>query len=223
MLNPLKFRGEDSNFLFISDLHVNQKCINWNVPLYKMRGFDSIEDHKRGIIDSWNQECNFNSVVFNLGDMMFDDPKGEEFYKLIDQLNFKELYLMFGNHWSGTKYHYLQQLKKYNLDSKLEVYPLEWKFNSIKTIYFIPNYIEIYINSHPVVLSHYPVWSFNGQKDGCFMISGHQHSNDPYTAPFTGIGKRLDVSWESFKKPVSFKFLKNFLKDRDLDIKDHHK
>lgn len=222
MLNPLKFSGKETDFFFLSDAHYNH-APKWPVPIWKMRGFNSPEEYNAGIINNWNQECNFESIIFHLGDLIFNDGDGSKIIKLIDQLNFKELYLGWGNHNSGQKTIYNKVLKEqFPQITNQEVYPLKWQFNSIKTIYFMPTYFEIFINGMGFVLCHYPIISFNGQKDNYYHLSGHVHNNLPLTNPLTGKGRRLDVGFESFKKPVSLKFIKQFLSKRDIDSVDHH-
>lgn len=224
MLNNLKFKGEESKFFFISDLHWDHRP-KWEIPIWKMRGYNSPEEYNNGIINKWNEVCDHESTVFHLGDLVFNDGDGSKFMSLMNRLNFKNLYLGLGNHNSGQKTVYNHILKENYLDlyeNSQEVYPLPFKINSIKTVYFMPVYFEIFINNIGLVLSHYPIISFNGQKDNFIHCSGHVHNNLPLTNPLTGKGKRIDVGVESFGKPVSLDFLRKFLSNRGIDSVDHH-
>lgn len=102
MFDYLKFRGNESKFLFISDLHWNHNP-PWEIPIWKVRGFNSPEEYNEGEISAWNKTCDESSIVYHLGDLIFNDGKGEKFIQLISRLRFKELYLLMGNHHSGYK------------------------------------------------------------------------------------------------------------------------
>lgn len=226
MLKTLKFSGEESNFFFISDLHQGHN----REFLWGKRGFKNLEEHDLANIHNWNSVCSHVSTVFHLGDLIFNDGTGEKFWKLLDRLNFKVLYLLLGNHVSGQRQAYLKVLKEQfpnaideiNNNLKYEVYPLEYNINQIKKIVFLPQYAEISINSTMLTICHYPIISHNKQNHHSIMLTGHSHSNCPITNKNTGQGMRLDVGVESVERPTSLKEIKFYLKDRSLDSVDHH-
>lgn len=225
MLKTLKFNGEEHNFFFISDLHQRHN----RDFIYGPRGFKTVGDHDNTNIHQWNSVCNHLSTVFHLGDFIFNDGDGNEFWKLIDRLNFGKLYLLWGNHYSGQRQAYLKVLKdqfpdSVDIDGKLsyEVYPLEFNINSTKKIIFLPQYAEICVNSTLLTLCHYPIVSHIKQGHQSIMLCGHSHSNCPITNKDTGKGMRLDVGVESFGRPISLKEVKYHLRNRDLDSVDHH-
>jgi calcineurin-like phosphoesterase family protein len=237
MLKTLKFSGNETDFFFVSDLHWGH---NRDFIYTKRKGLDgnyykSVGEHDSGVIQSWNSTCTNNSIVFNLGDVVFGDPDGSKFLQLMRRLNFKECWVCFGNHVSGQRQVYLKALKdsfpnafsyddtgKETLD--YEVYPLKIQIdnNPNKTVIFLPQYAEIQINSTPVVISHYPIASFNNMSRAGYCISGHVHNNYALTHPNTGVGLQLDVGLESFGRPISLKEIKYHLRNRNIDAPDHH-
>ena len=224
MFKTLKFKGNEENFWFLSDLHHNHD----RGFLYSKRNYKNISEHDEGIINNWNKVCTHNSVIFNLGDVQFGDPDGSKFLQLMRRLNFDTQYIYIGNHVSGHLQVYKNEMLKQFPNSikdgvlQYEVYPLTMILDGIKKIIFMPQYSEIQINGQFIVLCHYSIYSFNNQARGSLMLSGHSHSSCPLTNKNTGKGKRLDLSWESFGRPVNLLEIKKLLANRDLDCSDHH-
>lgn len=236
MLKTLKFSGEENNYFFISDLHWGH---NRDFIFSKRKGLDgeyykSVENHDNGIIQSWNSTCTNNSIVFNLGDVTFQAQDESKFLSLMRRLNFKEQYVLWGNHVSSHRQMYLKVLKEQfpdaiennngKIELKYEVYPLKFNVdnNPNKTVIFLPQYVEIQINSTFCVLNHYPIGSWNNMGRNSFMISGHCHSNYKLSNKDTGIGFQLDVGVESFGRPINLKEIKYHLRNRNIDAPDHH-
>lgn len=225
MLQTLKFRGDEKSFFFSSDLHIWQSCSSWDKPLWKMRGYDSKESHREGVIKKWNETCDEGSTCFLLGDHVFEDEGGDEFVELLQRLRYKTIYLFLGNHNSGHSIIYKKILaEKFPGAFAIgaEVYPLEWQINSIKKAVFLPQYAEICINKNFAVLCHYALASHNKQGKGSYGLFGHSHNNLQLTNKELGKGRRLEVGWDAWGKPVNFFEIKKHLEKRDLDILDHH-
>jgi calcineurin-like phosphoesterase family protein len=207
----LQIQDKEDNVFFWSDMHLGHACKSWPEPLYAKRGFRTLEEHDATLIKRWNETASFDAVVFNLGDMMFGYNGLERMMSCFEMLNFKTMYLMFGNHIAGT--HQVFESVENNV---LEV-------NSEKQVIFCPNYLEININGHICILSHYPIASYNKQNKGAYMIHGHCHGN---LYP-TDVGKILyqyriiDVGVERFERPVSFNQIKHTLKN-NKDNFDRH-
>lgn len=232
MLKTLKFSGNETDYFFVSDLHINHnrdfiytKRINMAGEIYK-----NVEEHDQGIVHKWNSVCNKNSIIFNCGDVIFNDPDGSKFINLMRKLNFKEHYILWGNHTSGHRQIYIKQLANQFPDAledgelKYEIYPLRFNIdnNPYKTVTFLPQYAEIKVNSTEIVLSHYPIISHNHMSHKTLHICGHSHGGCEITNKNTGKGFRLDVGIESFSGPISLKEVKYHLKDRDVNAPDHH-
>lgn len=207
---------ELENIFVVSDLHYNHD----RDFIWKTRGFNSCQEHGESLIQTWNERVTNDNIVFHLGDLIFNDPKGEEITKLISKLNFKRLYLLPGNHLSGIKQFYFNNLKAYFGDDCLfEAYPLRANFH--RDVVFLPNLINLRVDKLFFVLCHFPIVSHDFQNGGAYHLCGHSHSNCAITNKDTGKGRRLDVGIESFGGPISLKFVVDYLKDRGIDSMDH--
>lgn len=210
---PIKVTDKEDNIFFWSDLHLGHACTHWDEPLYVKRGFKTLEEHDSSLIQRWNEIISIDSIVFNLGDMMFGRNGYERLKNTFEILNFKTMYLLFGNHTAGTKQVFESLPENENV----------YQVNSEKQVIFCPNYFESYINGTPCVLSHYAIASFNGQSKGSFMIHGHSHGS----LSNSDLGKLLyrariiDVGVENCPHPISFRKIKNRFKDDPVSF-DHH-
>ncbi len=227
MYNVIKFKGDENSYKFCADLHWGQSCEKWSEPLWAKRGFKSKEEHSAGVISDWNNSTTNQDTVFHLGDFVFQDPKAEGFWQLCNELKYKDLWLLVGNHNSGQKNGYFavleEQYGKDFIDRRQEIYPLNCQIDTNKQIHFLPSYAEIIINKTPIVLSHFPLAVHNYQKEKSLMLCGHSHSSYPLTNKNTGQGYRLDVGYDSFHRTISLTEIKEILyKRNDLNILDHH-
>lgn len=209
---PIKISSKDEDVCFWSDTHFNHACPHWPIPLWKARGFSSIEEHNRILIQRWNQKSNENTTFFHLGDFLFGMDSKTNFKSFINQLNFKTLYIMPGNHFSGWNHVFEEQ--KSNV----------WDVNSAKRVVFVPNYIEASFNGQMVVMSHYPILSFNGQSKDAICLYGHVHGNlskNPIHKLYSE-AKTYEVTVESTSSPVNLKQIRTAFKNRQAVVFDHH-
>lgn len=212
---PLKLNKPD--VWFWSDLHMGHKCESWENPLWKGRGFSSVEEHDFQLIERWNEKISNQSIVFHLGDILFGFGGEERLTNLLDRLNFSELYLMFGNHHAGMK----QILEK----SSITAEGIRYIDLNYKAVYFIPNYFEMFVCGQSIVCSHYPIASWNGQSKGSFMIHGHCHGNlhnSEVGKLLYNSCKILDVGVECCPYPMSFSEIKTFFNNKENKTFDHH-
>lgn len=214
--NPLKIDKSASNVFVWSDMHFGHKSENWDVPLWKKRGFISIEDHDEKLIKGWNESVGMNDDIFHLGDIMFGPDGDRRIDNLLNRLNFTNLYLMGGNHHSGFK----------QLFNKAEVVDGVFQVkNGHKTIFFLPNYFEVRFGGNSFVLSHYPILSWNGQGKGSIMVHGHCHDslvNSHLGRNYIKSARCVEVTPECCPAPVSFGFLIDLFKNKDIVTFDHH-
>lgn len=229
MYNPLKFKGKESDFLFVSDLHWNHNP-QWEIPIWKTRGFNSFEEYNAGLIQNWNNGCNSESIVFHLGDLLFNDGEGKKFYQLLDQLNFKELFLMVGNHFSGQKQAYFSALAKVFPGLAAEghcVFPFRAEING-RYVTFLPQYAEAIINRDLLVLCHYRINSWNGMSQKAIHLHGHQHlAGLESDLVETDWGKMADIGVETLLKhnagsPISLDKLKKYMDKKPYKPEGHH-
>lgn len=208
---PITITDKEDNVFFWSDLHLGHRCNGWERPLYVQRGFQTLEEHDSTLVKRWNEKISCESTIFNLGDMLFGDKGYQRLLNYFEMLNFKVMYLLFGNHTAGTK----------QVFESLESNVLE--VNSEKKVVFCPNYFEAIVNGTYCILSHYAIASFNKQGRGAFMIHGHSHGN-LYNSDMGKVLYRarvMDVGVENCPHPISFKELKNKFKNEPVSF-DHH-
>lgn len=208
---PVKLSVGEENVFFWSDTHFNHKCERWPVPLWKLRGFSSVEEHNSQLIERWKQTCNSSSIVFHLGDFIFGYDSIQHFKSIISEVPFKELYIMPGNHNSGWKQVFEEQ--KSNI----------W-YLSNKRVIFIPNYLEAMIGRQLVVMSHYPILSFNGQSKGSICVYGHVHGNleKNEIGKLYSQAKTIEVTVEQCPSPISLKQIKLQLENKQPIVFDSH-
>jgi calcineurin-like phosphoesterase family protein len=210
----LKF--DHTNIWFWSDLHIGHRCEYWETPLWKNRGFNSVEEHDQTLIERWNKNITLESVVFLLGDIMFGHNGKERLKDLFYNLNFKEIYLLGGNHHAGFKQHLSDSYIQNGVRCQSYGY---------KTVYFVPNYLEIIVCGQPIIISHYPLASWNGQAKGSIMVHGHCHGN-LYKSELGKIlykhCKIVDIGVENQPKPISFPKLRALFNNMKNVAFDHH-
>jgi len=208
---PLRFEHDGNNICFWSDTHFGHRCDHWETPLWKMRGFSSIEEHDNTLVERWNKVCNNETIFFHLGDFIFGQNPEQRLVDFLSRLKFKTLYSMPGNHSSGWKQVFESQPKTtMHLDNK--------------TIYFIPNYLEVVANGQPIVMSHYPLASFNGQAKGSWMLHGHCHSN-LYKSEIGSVlykTKIIDIGVENSPLPKTLNDLTALFQNKQTVTFDHH-
>jgi len=226
MFKIIKSNHPEHDTFFVSDLHFGHD----REFIYGKRNFKSLYEHDSALIHRWNETCSQNSVVFNLGDFIFNDALGERFVNICRRLSFGTMYLLAGNHTSGHKKIYTEALKAKYPDAikegrvECEIYPLEYLIdnNPNKKIIFLPQYAEAKIGGKDLVLCHYPIISHNNQSGDSYMLCGHSHGSCEFTNIKTGSGYRLDVGIESFGKPINFIDIKQFFNQRKQTSFDHH-
>lgn len=197
--SPLKVDAKETDIVFWSDTHFNHACAHWEIPLWKARGFESVEQHNETLIERWNSVCNKNTIAFHLGDFIFGKDSIQNFKDLVsNRLNFSKLYVMPGNHCSGWKQVFEEQPGN------------AFKINQNKTVFFVPNYLEVLANGVPLALCHYPLASFHGQSRQTIHLHGHCHSNlmKSPLGPLIYKTKTFDVSIENCPFPITLKEIK---------------
>ncbi len=146
--------GRQPQKLYISDLHFYHSNLNDKMD---MRGFASHEEMNAHMVAQWNDKVQKHDDVFILGD--FSIAKGRATNEILAQLKGKK-HLVIGNH-----------------DKRF----LEDKEFDKKHFVWIKDYAEVVDGKRHVVLSHYPVFCYNGQyrkQEGIpfvYMLYGHVH------------------------------------------------
>lgn len=175
---------------FTGDLHFYHKLAA------SMREYDSVEDMNNEIIHRLNLTLyEDDDELYILGDLSFGNITQTN--DILEQLPFKK-YLILGNH---------DNIKKLN---KL-AHHFEW----------IKDYYKLRITEgdikYRLILSHYPMMTWENAHHGSWMLHGHCHGN--LKAPET---TRIDVGWDVFKRPVGFPDIKFYMQNRKYITVDHH-
>ncbi len=146
---------------YISDMHFYHERLIENMDC---RPFENVEQMNETMIRRWNEKVRPKDEVVILGDLSMGNVK--ETNALLERLN-GLLYLVVGNHD-----------RRYLDDPSFKKERFVW----------IKPYAEMKDNKRKVVLSHYPIFCYNGQyrrgKNGqslTYMLYGHVHdTRDEY-------------------------------------------
>lgn len=221
MLQPIKFENTDnSKVYFWGCLHVFHDP-KWDVPIWKGRGYNSVEEHAQGIKDKINNTCGPEDHLFIIGDGFLNSTP-EQCANFLFSLN-PTIHYLFGNHESSTiklyrqyrdyQYEYIVGFNKND-----EVYPLKYR-----NLVFWGNYLEIQIGKKLCVLSHYPIRVFNNSARGSYMIHSHCHGGLESSYPKSKEGLILETSVDVFPDgPVSFDEVHEIMRNKDIKSFDKH-
>jgi calcineurin-like phosphoesterase family protein len=211
---PLKINKRNNEILFWGCLHYGHDP-KWQVPIWKSRGYESSQEHDLAIIQNWNSKASKETTGFILGDIVFGYDGEEKFKKLIKDLNFKQLFVMSGNHQSGWK-QVFESCEKNIL--KIE--------EQDKEVIFVPNYLELIVNGQFIVTSHFPIISWNLAGKDSWMLFSHVHGSlsksELGNMYLNNGGKVLEVSVESSRFPFTYGEIFNFMKNKSKFKTDHH-
>jgi calcineurin-like phosphoesterase family protein len=210
----LKINSTDHDVLFWGCMHYGHDP-KWDVPIWKTRGYDSSMQHDEGLIYNWNKKASASTIGFLLGDTIFGHMADERLISLFNRLDFKELYIMSGNHQAGYK-----QLIERVQDNILLPTASEYK-----QVHFVPNYLETSINGQFIVCSHYPILSWNGAGKGAYHIFSHVHGNlnrSELGRMYLKTGLNYEVSVENCPSPITFGELRAEMRKRTQSSPDHH-
>jgi calcineurin-like phosphoesterase family protein len=209
---PIKLSSKDEDIVFWSDTHFFHACNHWPTPLWKARGFNSLEEHNEGLIQRWNDKSTPDATFFHLGDFMFGLDSRINFKTILKRVNFRTLYIMPGNHYSGWRHVFEEQ--KSNV----------WYITPEKRVIFVPNYLEALLNNQMFVMSHYPILSFNGQSKSSICLYGHVHGNLSRNQIGTlySQARTYEVTVENSPSPINLREIKSLFKGTESITFDSH-
>lgn len=210
----------DKQLLFVSDLHLNHD----KEFLWGKRGFVSSKQHVDTLLERLGEQANDNTVLVNLGDATFRDADRVFFNRLAD-LPFHAHYHVWGNHPSGAKQAYKQELRSLNvgLPEGTEVYPLTYR-----NVTFVGTQAFFRHNGLTIFAHHFPQAIWDEMKNGVVHVCGHSHGSfDATNGHSVTDGKIMDVGVESALYNfgdiyLTFEQVRKFMNDRAIVKKDHH-
>lgn len=144
------------NIWFISDQHHGHNFIRTTCN----RPFNTVEEMDQTIIDNTNKLVHRDNLLICLGDFSYwKDKATKTFYHYFNQYNCLNWIYIFGNHCKKIK-------------------------NAVKThkdILWSGDLLDITIQhgevTKDIVLSHYPLLSWNKSFHGSYCLHGHTHQN----------------------------------------------
>ena len=219
----LKFpKAQFPKLVFISDMHYTHD----REFLWGDRGFASVEKHDAFLIENWHKHIDEDTVVFNLGDVVFRDPDAKKF-EFISNLPCKAHYMLFGNHNSGSKEVYKAKVKSIlgdQMGEDFELYPVPHN-----NVIFCGEDLAIRVGKKEIHMSHFPkrIWDHMAGYGKSIHLSGHSHGSDEERNVASTKGRCLDVGVENALKYSGNIF---FTYDEIIDIMetkvvqqlDHH-
>lgn len=119
-----------------------------NILAFDNRPWFTVKEMDRNLIERWNSKVTAKDIVYVLGDFSWYNRKDTE--DILKQLN-GEKALVLGNHDI--------------IPEAGSGFDVAW------------DYVTIFDDGQPVILSHYPIASFNGMFDGWVHLYGHVHNS----------------------------------------------
>jgi len=180
-----------SRIAFASDFHLGHD----REFIYGARGFNSIHEHNRWILQGLNAEIGYDDTLWYLGDFSLNTTV-EQVLELFRRINCNNICYIWGNHESSTAKIY-REAKKHaypSVPEEVEVYPVATAYPvSAKNITFLGNVHEAVIHHQRIVMQHYAPHVWNKSHRGAWALCGHSHGNNKEILPQARIGKVLDV------------------------------
>ena len=180
---------------FTSDLHFGHE----NIIRFCSRPYNSVEEMDDTLVDNWNAVVPEDGIVFLLGDVSFHKPKSNVTQQLLWALN-GEIHLIRGNHDEKRLTNGIAERFKEILDYK--------EIRAAKDGYH-----------QRMVLSHYPLYSWNKMQYGSWMLHGHSHGT------CKSVGKMFDVGVDteySRYSPLTFQQIRDVLDPVEFVKTDYH-
>lgn len=188
----------------VSDLHINHHklCSGYDDHFDTYRKYVTTDEMNADIIKQWNDTVTDDDIVINLGDQMMNVPGSklvETFTKYYNELHFKHMYMIRGNHD-------FELFKK--LNKVISQYP---------KITLVNDYIELDKDNKKYLFQHYTyddnefgnpnvlnILTENG-KTFDYLVHGHTHSEFKASAIVKNDKYKLQncVCWDAWYRPVS--------------------
>ena len=240
---------------FTSDTHYHHKNIvdgisDWDRSKGNTRPFKTQLEMDSTIVKNINKTVGENDILVHLGDWSFGGI--EQIFNLREEINCKNIYLLFGNHDHHIKRnkilpncHFKPNSKKGEVvfgpnpnnygDDRDHLFAVQAQdlFIEVSEIEDLTIRLKIerknktaqaMYKKYRFVICHYPLASWNKMKDGVMHLHGHIHSNNESKL---GPGKMLDVGMDGHPefRPYELNEILDLIKDRPtrgLLRQDHH-
>ena len=193
---------------FSADIHFSHTNIVKGVSTWEnkdgCRNFDTTESMNIDLVSSINKYVSEDDTFIFLGDWSFDGVNN--IHKLRNQLNVKDIIFILGNH----DQHIMKHAELFTL---------------------VTPYLEISVGTQKIILSHFPMVSWNRMYRGSWMLHGHCHgelfkfekpSHWYHTNKIMDVG--VDVAYKMFGeyKPFSLTEIWYIMNERSFKPVDGH-
>lgn len=196
---------ETQNIFFISDLHISHK----NIIKYDGRPYSDLEEMHLDLIKRWNEVVQPEDIVYYLGDLSFGRSDTVKWF--VNAINGKINYIM-GNHDN------MKDIVKLDRWENVHEYGTEIfvKDEDNKKARGSWGYQQI-------VMSHYPILSWNRAHHGSWMIHGHAHQSLTMDKSYDWYYKKkvMDVGCNGINyTPISYQEVKKIMDKKEVSL--HH-
>ena len=147
------------------------------------RPFASVEEMDSHIINAWNATVSNKDTVYFLGDFAF--ASRERIVKIIKLLNFKQMFIVPGNHDEKIMEMWNHPISPSPLPSNVKV------LNEI---------VRLKKDGQRWLFCHYPIESWDDQYKGVIHLHGHTHGRPDHG--YVGVHNRYDVGIDMYGGPV---------------------
>lgn len=170
----------------------------------KCRNFENLTQMNITILEGINENVKETDLLVLLGDTLMGKKDYNAFF---DSLICKNIVILHGNH-----------THRKNLNT-----------TSHPSVKFVGDYVELIIGKQLVICSHYPMFHWNKQEEGSFMLRGHLHGDtseiiNQIEAISATMDVGIDVAFKLFGKyrPFNFLEIEEILKTKTSNYLKHH-
>lgn len=202
-------RFEKQNIFFASDYHLGHH----NVIKYDNRPFKDVEEMHSTLLKNWNSVVGEQDIVFYLGDLSFGKSDLSKWFT--HSINGK-IHFILGNHDK------MKDITKLNRFESIHPYGCEiWiKDEDTKSARGSDGYQQL-------ILSHYPILSWNRAHHGSWHLHGHSHQSLTKSEIGKEYYKRkvIDIGCNGWDyTPQSYQQIKDVMSKREGSKSrvDHH-
>jgi calcineurin-like phosphoesterase family protein len=236
----LKFKSKERKIFFAADFHYNHKNICRGVSEWEnkegCRDFDSLELMNECIIESINNTVSQEDVLIFVGDWSFGGK--ESIFDFRQRILCKEIYFIAGNHDDHIINDVTLPNCYWTIDDMLRKPQEGESGNTPATALFseVHEYLKIIVDKQEIILSHFPMVSWDHSYKGSWMIHGHCHGtlNNKLNIQWVGSnhwytnGKIFDVGIDNLYKyygsysPIEYQQLRVIMDQQKIISIDHH-
>jgi len=199
------------NVYFTSDTHYGHKNIvrgtsEWEVNEggQRTRDFDTMEEHNETLVKGINALVKEDDELWHLGDWSFGGHANIKVFR--DQLNCKNINLVFGNHDQNIEPYGSVYRKCFS--SVQYVKQLSFKIDSMKSGKY---------GKTNIFLSHYSHQVWDKHHHGALHLFGHSHGT------LKGMGKSMDVGVDTNNYyPYHLDEIIDIMRGKEIHNLDHH-